>query len=158
MWPSHDGQGRKKTRSGNPEDVRPRSQGVPKISVATHTPRAPGRPRKIPDWCGSTWEFQVQGVVVFQGCSLAGTCDLGNYSMLRNNAGRKSAFRAGFWPDCYRESTDIGRRADFEAFPVAVRPKIQLGRPICGPEALLRNIEYTGDPEDNLAGFVGVRF
>ena len=22
--------------------------------------------------------------------------------------GRKSAFQAGFWPDCYRESTDIG--------------------------------------------------
>ena len=22
--------------------------------------------------------------------------------------GRKLAFRAGFWPDCYRESTDIG--------------------------------------------------
>ncbi len=22
--------------------------------------------------------------------------------------GRESAFRAGFWPDCYRESTDIG--------------------------------------------------
>ena len=29
--------------------------------------------------------------------------------MLRNNAsGRKSAFRAGFWPDCYLENTDIG--------------------------------------------------
>jgi hypothetical protein len=34
--------------------------------------------------------------------------------------GRKSAFRAGFWPDCYRENTEIGppagragRRADF---------------------------------------------
>jgi hypothetical protein len=41
--------------------------------------------------------------------------------------GRKSAFRAGFWPDCYRESTAIGpptgRRVDFGAFPVAVRPK-----------------------------------
>ncbi len=22
--------------------------------------------------------------------------------------GRKSAFRAGFWPDCYREGTEIG--------------------------------------------------
>ena len=22
--------------------------------------------------------------------------------------GRKSAFRAGFWPECYRESTEIG--------------------------------------------------
>ena len=52
--------------------------------------------------------------------------------------GRKSAFRAGFWPDCYRgESTDIGppaglrpagRRADVVSFPVAVRPK-------SGPEA-----------------------
>jgi hypothetical protein len=28
--------------------------------------------------------------------------------------GWKSAFRAGFWPDCYRESTDIG--------PAAARP------------------------------------
>ena len=41
--------------------------------------------------------------------------------------GRKSAFRAGFWQDCYLESTDIGppagRRADFGAVPVAVRPK-----------------------------------
>ncbi len=53
--------------------------------------------------------------------------------------GRKAAFRAGFWPDCYRESTDIGppagpsgrpkagRRADFGVFPIAVRPN-------CGPE------------------------
>ncbi len=35
-----------------------------------------------------------------------------------------SALRpAGFWPDCYRESTHIGRRADFGVFPVAVQPK-----------------------------------
>ena len=26
-------------------------------------------------------------------------------------AGRKSAFRAGFWPDCYQENTEIGPRA-----------------------------------------------
>ncbi len=41
--------------------------------------------------------------------------------------GRKSAFRARFRPDCHRESTKIGppagRRADFDIFPVAVRPK-----------------------------------
>ncbi len=41
--------------------------------------------------------------------------------------GRKSAFRAGFWRDCYRESTDIGppagRRAHFGAYPVAVPSK-----------------------------------
>ena len=43
--------------------------------------------------------------------------------------GGKSAFRAGFWPDCYRESTGIGRRpaeagrrADSGTSPVAVRP------------------------------------
>jgi hypothetical protein len=31
------------------------------------------------------------------------------YAMLRNSAkGRKSNFRAGLWPDCYRESTEIG--------------------------------------------------
>ncbi len=43
--------------------------------------------------------------------------------------GRKSAVRAGFWPDCYRESTGSS--------PVKIRP----GRPISCPEALLRNIE-----------------
>ncbi len=41
--------------------------------------------------------------------------------------GRKSAFRAIFWPDSYRESTEIeppaGRRADFDVFLVAARPK-----------------------------------
>ncbi len=40
--------------------------------------------------------------------------------------GRKSAFQVGFWPDCYRESTEIGqagRAADFDAFPAAVWPK-----------------------------------
>ncbi len=45
--------------------------------------------------------------------------------------GCKSAFRAGFWPDCYRENTEIGppagpkasRKADFGSFPVAVRLK-----------------------------------
>ncbi len=31
------------------------------------------------------------------------------YSVLRNSAsGPESAFRAGFWPDCYRESAEIG--------------------------------------------------
>jgi hypothetical protein len=47
--------------------------------------------------------------------------------------GRRSAPRVAFWPDCYRENNDIGppaRRADFGAFPVAVRPKF-------GPEVRL---------------------
>ncbi len=43
--------------------------------------------------------------------------------------GRKSVFRAGFLPDCYRESTEIrppaGRRDDFGALRVAVRPKFE---------------------------------
>ena len=63
--------------------------------------------------------------------------------------GRNSAFRAGFWPDCYRGKhrnrpsgrPSAGRRAVFGSFPVAVRPKIRPGRPISGPEALVRNIE-----------------
>ncbi len=41
--------------------------------------------------------------------------------------GWNSDFRAGFWPDCYREGLKIGppagRRADFEAFPIRLRPK-----------------------------------
>ncbi len=41
--------------------------------------------------------------------------------------GRKSALRARFWPDCYRENTEMGapagRGADFGAFLVAVQPK-----------------------------------
>ncbi len=40
--------------------------------------------------------------------------------------GRKSAFRAGFWPDRHRPS-----EADFDASPVAVLPK-------SGPKAVLR--------------------
>ena len=51
--------------------------------------------------------------------------------MLRVLPGRKVAFRAGFWPDCCRESTEIGP-------PAKIRP----GRPIYGPEALLRDIGY----------------
>ncbi len=39
--------------------------------------------------------------------------------------GRKSAFRAGFWPDCYRENTEIGppagRRPAGEPFSVPSR-------------------------------------
>jgi hypothetical protein len=34
------------------------------------------------------------------------------YSMLRNSAsGPEIGLRAGFWPDCYRENTEIGRPA-----------------------------------------------
>ncbi len=56
--------------------------------------------------------------------------------------GRKSAFRAGFGPDCYWEGNEIGppagRRANLGVFPAKIRP----GRPLSGPEALLRNIGY----------------
>ncbi len=72
--------------------------------------------------------------------------------------GRKSAFRAGFWPGCHRESTEMGppagkagRRADFGSFPVAVRPKTRPGRPIYGPEALARNIDQDNErPQQTL--------
>ncbi len=65
-------------------------------------------------------------------------------------SGRKWAFRAGFWPDCYAESTEIGPpeglpESHFGVFPVAVRPKIQPGKPIYGPEAVLCNIECPWD-------------
>ncbi len=50
--------------------------------------------------------------------------------------GRKSAVRAGFWPDCYRERTEISPPAG--SSPAQIRP----GSPISGPEAVLRNIEY----------------
>jgi hypothetical protein len=62
--------------------------------------------------------------------------------------GRKSAFRAGFWVDCYRENTEIRlRRAEgrpagrFQGFPGSSPAKMRPGRPIYGQEALLRNIE-----------------
>ncbi len=45
--------------------------------------------------------------------------------------GRKSAFRAGFWLDCYREGTEIGPTAD-------QRPA---GGPIYSPEAPLGNLK-----------------
>ncbi len=51
------------------------------------------------------------------------------YPMLHNNAsGPKSGFRAEFWPDSNRESLSsgrpkAGRRANFEALPVTIRPK-----------------------------------
>ncbi len=60
--------------------------------------------------------------------------------------GPQIGLRAGFWPDCFRESIKIGppagrragRRADFVFVPVAVRPK-------SSPEADIRlgsNIVY----------------
>ncbi len=63
---------------------------------------------------------------------------------------RKSAFRVGFGPDCYRESLKIGppdgRRPAggpiFLCFPGSSPAKIRPGSSISGPEALLRNIEY----------------
>ena len=53
-----------------------------------------------------------------------------------------STFRAGLWPACYGEGTkSAGRRPDFGAFPVGSRlAKTRPGRPIYGPEALLRDI------------------
>jgi hypothetical protein len=63
--------------------------------------------------------------------------------------GRNSAFRAGFWPDCYRENTKIGLwpaegrpEARFWCLPGSSPAKIRPGRPSSGPEALSRNIEY----------------
>ncbi len=51
-------------------------------------------------------------------------------------------------PDCYRERTEIGPPAfgqpevRFRYFPNSSPAKIRSGRPMSGPEALLRNIEY----------------
>ena len=60
--------------------------------------------------------------------------------------GRQSGVRLGFRPDSSREnlkiSTPAGRRADFEAFPIRLRP----GSPISGPEAVLCNIMYVQRP------------
>jgi hypothetical protein len=75
-------------------------------------------------------------------------------------AGRKSVFRAGFWPDCYRESPEALRPAfgqlegRFRCLPGSIPAKIRPGRPISGPEALLRSIGQPGtNPEP--AGFAG---
>ncbi len=60
--------------------------------------------------------------------------------MLRNSVpGHKSVFRAGFWPDCHQKNTKIGPPA---GLPGSSPAKIWPGKPISGPEALLRNIEY----------------
>ncbi len=67
------------------------------------------------------------------------------YSMLRKNASgpNKSAFRAGFGPDCYRESAlrpaEGRQEGRFRSFPDSSPAKIQPGRPISGPEALSRS-------------------
>ncbi len=66
------------------------------------------------------------------------------YFMLRNSAsgpelGLPGRILAGLLPGKHRKA--FGRRADFGAFPVAVRAKTRPGSPIYGPEALLRNIE-----------------
>jgi hypothetical protein len=50
--------------------------------------------------------------------------------------GRKSAFRAGFWPNCNRE------RPPISVLSGSNRATIRPGRPIYGPKALLRNMEY----------------
>ncbi len=52
--------------------------------------------------------------------------------------GRKWAFRAGFWPDCYRESTEMGPPAGrLRYLPASSPAKIRPGRAIYCPEALL---------------------
>ncbi len=67
----------------------------------------PVRPRNVRNWYTRAFRYTL--------------C----YAIVR--PGRKSAFRAGCWPDRHRESTEIGRaagrRADFGAVPMAVRPK-----------------------------------
>ncbi len=64
-------------------------------------------------------------------------------------SGRKAAFRAGFWQDSVRESTEIdppaGRRPagrPIRFFPGSSPAKIRPGMPIFGPEAPLRNMDY----------------
>ncbi len=63
--------------------------------------------------------------------------------------GRESAFRAGFGPDCFRKEPRSALRpaegrleGRFRCFPTSSPAKIRPGRPISGPEALLRNMEY----------------
>ncbi len=68
-----------------------------------------------------------------------------SYHMLHNRApGPKIGLPGRFRPDCFLENTKIVppagqpsacRRADFEAFPIIIRP----GNPISGPEAVLRD-------------------
>ncbi len=64
-------------------------------------------------------------------------------------SGRKSDFRTGSWPDCYRESTEIGPPSGLRlaegrcrCFPGSSPAKIWPGSPISDPETLLRNIKY----------------
>ncbi len=58
---------------------------------------------------------------------------------------RKSGFRAGFRPGSSRESFKIGRRADFEASPIRVRPRSGLEAGVPVRKHVLRNIEYQRD-------------
>jgi hypothetical protein len=71
--------------------------------------------------------------------------------MLHNStSGLETGFRAGFRPDSNRECLEIGLQAgrrptagwrvDFEFFPDQNLVEMRPGRPISGPEALLRNI------------------
>ncbi len=50
---------------------------------------------------------------------------------------------AGFWPECYQESAEIGPRPEglFLYFLGSNPAEIQPGRPIYGPEAILRNMK-----------------
>ena len=53
---------------------------------------------------------------------------------------RESAFRAGFWPACYRGRPSGRPKAD-RCIPGSRLAKIRPGRPTYGPEALLRDID-----------------
>ncbi len=73
------------------------------------------------------------------------------YSMLRNNAsgpeiGLPGRILAGLLPEKHQNRPSgrpkAGRRADFGTFPGSSPARIRPGRPIYGPEALLRNIGY----------------
>ncbi len=71
--------------------------------------------------------------------------------------GHNSDFRARLWPDCYREKPEIGPPAggpisvlSRQHSPVKIRP----GRPISGPEALLRN-RIRMDPSNHRAELPG---
>ncbi len=70
--------------------------------------------------------------------------------------GRKSDFRDGFGPDCYREGTEIGPPAPagrrpaggpISVFPGSSPAKILSGKPISGPEPLSRTIVHPDAPQ-----------
>ncbi len=71
--------------------------------------------------------------------------------MLRNTvSGPEISLPGRLWPDCYKESTEISPPAGgpIFGFPESNPAKFQLGRPIYGPEAPLRNIEQGWESMD----------